>query len=511
VAHAPLRGSSRTDDKIAYVIFPLSMTQPTSNGSRSHEKAKSIESEEDAARIRRHLKEVIEGAAFKGSHRSGQFLRYIVEQAIAGRFESLKERVIGVNLFGRSPTYDTGDDAIVRVTASDVRRRLLQHYGRYGAKSEYRISLPVGSYHPEFTRTGDAALEHQLLGAEPSPEMPIPHPADPSSANSMAAPSADAVQFSLPRVPAQDPRIPATPSTGTVVRHATLLYVFAFACVIVFASAAATVLWTHPAILLSRSVRVNPWATFVRSPHLIQIITSDPNIAEIQGFTGGQLSVSDYANHNYFTGPNHLTPEEDAFCRITLRGDKATTVDTQIAAAIAQLAQSGSKRVVVHGARNVRLSDLRGDDNFIILGSPRSNPWFALFDDQLDFQFIFEPSLKQEYIRNLRPRNGEQARYVPTAPGWATGQSYAILAVVRNPNQNGNVVLIAGADGEGTEATGELITDPARLSTAIQSCGIRPDGPLHHFNMLLKLSTMAGSPDNVDVIACHTLPDGAGR
>jgi hypothetical protein len=73
------------------------------------------------------------------------------------------------------------------------------------------------------------------------------------------------------------------------------------------------------------------------------------------------------------------------------------------------------------------------------------------------------------------------------------------------------VVLIAGADGEGTEATGELITDPARLSTAIQSCGIRPDGPLHPFNMLLKLRTMAGSPDNVDVIACHTLPDGAGR
>src|ERR1019366_10410537 len=81
-----------------------------------------------------------------------QFLEYIILQAIAGQFDSLKERVIGMELFGRSASYDTGDDAIVRVTASDVRKRLLQHYGRFGATSEYRISLPSGSYIPEITR-----------------------------------------------------------------------------------------------------------------------------------------------------------------------------------------------------------------------------------------------------------------------------------------------------------------------------------------------------------------------
>ena len=58
----------------------------------------------------------------------------------------MKERVIGIKLFGRDPSYDTGEDAIVRVTASDVRRRLLQHYGKYGFTSEFRISLrlPAG-------------------------------------------------------------------------------------------------------------------------------------------------------------------------------------------------------------------------------------------------------------------------------------------------------------------------------------------------------------------------------
>src|ERR1700748_1853469 len=114
--------------------------------------ARIVETEQDVARLQQHLKEVVEGEAFKGSHRSGQFLTYIVEESIAGRFAGLKERVIGVKLFGRVPSCDTGEDAIVRVTASDVRKRLLQHYGKYGITSEFRISLPLGSYIPEITK-----------------------------------------------------------------------------------------------------------------------------------------------------------------------------------------------------------------------------------------------------------------------------------------------------------------------------------------------------------------------
>src|SRR5882762_1356934 len=128
------------------------MQLATPTDTRKAEIARIVQTEQDIASLQLHLQELIDGAAFKGSHRSGQFLRYIVEQAITGHFDSLKERLIGVELFGRSPSYNTGDDAIVRVTASDVRRRLLQHYGRYGSIAEYRISLPVGSYIPEITR-----------------------------------------------------------------------------------------------------------------------------------------------------------------------------------------------------------------------------------------------------------------------------------------------------------------------------------------------------------------------
>src|ERR1700761_66934 len=111
--------------------------------------AKIAETPEEIAFVRQHLQEVLASAAFRGSQRSAQFLKHIVEQSIAGSFDSLKERAIGIELFGRSPSYDTGEDAIVRVTASDVRKRLLQHYGKYGSPSELRLGLPLGSYVPE--------------------------------------------------------------------------------------------------------------------------------------------------------------------------------------------------------------------------------------------------------------------------------------------------------------------------------------------------------------------------
>src|SRR6201994_1197521 len=128
----------------------MQITAPTD--SRTSEIGKILETEKDIELLQQHLKEVIDGLAFKASQRSGQFLKYIVDQAIAGHFESLKERVIGIELFSRSPTYDTGEDAIVRVTASDVRKRLLQHYGKDGAPSEFRITLTPGSYIPEILR-----------------------------------------------------------------------------------------------------------------------------------------------------------------------------------------------------------------------------------------------------------------------------------------------------------------------------------------------------------------------
>jgi hypothetical protein len=63
--------------------------------------------------------------------------------------ESLKERSLGVEVFGRDPNYDTNQDPVVRSTAGEVRKRLAQYYLEAEHRDEIRISLPPGSYNPE--------------------------------------------------------------------------------------------------------------------------------------------------------------------------------------------------------------------------------------------------------------------------------------------------------------------------------------------------------------------------
>jgi hypothetical protein len=460
---------------------------------RETEIAKIAESKEDVAALQQHVTEIVEGAAFKGSHRSGQFLRHVVDQSIAGHFESLKERVIGMELFGRSPSYDTGEDAIVRVTASDVRKRLLQHYGRYGASSEIRLSLPLGSYIPEITRERHGEVR-QFDALEPHHEQPVPTHEAPVSTHDADThePFAVSPVAFLPE-----------PALRPGMRFARQLLPLGI-LLVVLNLAMWSVFWNRSSRTEAATRATFPWSALFNPARPTHLITSDPNIAQIQGITGAQISVSDYANHNYIPQPNKLTAEEDQFCRVVLRGD-TSLVDTPIAVNVAGMAQTNLTKIDVRAARSIQLSDLETDDNFVFLGSPRSNPWTALFSDQLDFRFAFDKATNQEIIQNVRPRPHELPAYIPTAPGWATGQSFALIALVRNPDQNGQVLLLAGANAEGTEAAGKFVTDLPRLASTLHGCGIQSSGQPQHFELLLRLNTMAGSPNNVDIVACHAL------
>src|SRR5580704_8800548 len=106
---------------------------------------------------------VLESEFFRGSKRSCLFLRHVVAIARSGRVEELKERTLGVELFGREPSYDTGEDAIVRVKANEIRRRLAQYNMTAGPGQKVRIELPPGSYVPQF---------HWVAGGEATPISP---------------------------------------------------------------------------------------------------------------------------------------------------------------------------------------------------------------------------------------------------------------------------------------------------------------------------------------------------
>jgi TolB-like protein/Flp pilus assembly protein TadD len=108
-------------------------------------------SSEQIGLVRLHLKNVMASHAFAGSKRSQDFLHLIVEHALQGEIDSLRERMIGAEMFGRPVDYDTGSDSVVRVKATEVRKRLTQYYFEAEEAPAVRIDLPSGSYMPRFT------------------------------------------------------------------------------------------------------------------------------------------------------------------------------------------------------------------------------------------------------------------------------------------------------------------------------------------------------------------------
>ena len=103
----------------------------------------------DPEAVREELQRVLASREFRTSRRCQDFLRYVVEITLAGSGDSLKERTIGIEVFGRPTSYEPNEDATVRVRAGEVRKRLGIYYSTNAAESVV-IDLPPGSYVPEF-------------------------------------------------------------------------------------------------------------------------------------------------------------------------------------------------------------------------------------------------------------------------------------------------------------------------------------------------------------------------
>jgi hypothetical protein len=104
----------------------------------------------EPAAIREQLNRLLESPLFRNSKRYPALLRHVVEATLEGRASELKERLLGVQVFGRPTDYDTNADPVVRTSAAEIRKRMAQYYLSVGHQAELRIELPLGSYVPEF-------------------------------------------------------------------------------------------------------------------------------------------------------------------------------------------------------------------------------------------------------------------------------------------------------------------------------------------------------------------------
>lgn len=108
----------------------------------------------DSAAIRAELEKLLASPMLANSRRLSRFLRYVVDAALAGESNRLKEYVIGVEVFDRDERYDPRVDSIVRVEASRLRAKLDEYYRHRGACDTVVISIERGGYAPVFDSRG---------------------------------------------------------------------------------------------------------------------------------------------------------------------------------------------------------------------------------------------------------------------------------------------------------------------------------------------------------------------
>ena len=123
--------------------------------------------------VTRQLTRVLESSAFHGSKRCQKFLQFAVDKALEGDVDSLKERTMAVEVFGRNADADLDHDSIVRVGAREVRKRLEHYYATEGTNDQIRIELPTGSYIPTFCAAGAVAAPEPTLPPAAVPERKV--------------------------------------------------------------------------------------------------------------------------------------------------------------------------------------------------------------------------------------------------------------------------------------------------------------------------------------------------
>ncbi|PWU06295.1 MAG: hypothetical protein C5B51_12655 [Terriglobia bacterium] len=141
------------------------------------ESAPGLVADDDAGRaaVLEQLERILASPLFKNSKRYPPFLRYVVEQTLNGHGDRIKERTLGVGLFGRDPDYDTNSDHAVRSTAGEIRKRIAQYYHQPGRQNEVVIDLPSGSYVPEFRFPAEPASA-PVMAAAPAADSTAPKP-----------------------------------------------------------------------------------------------------------------------------------------------------------------------------------------------------------------------------------------------------------------------------------------------------------------------------------------------
>ena len=396
----------------------------------SHSASWTQTSETERSLVRGQLERMLESPLFCHSKRYPKLLRYLVEQALEGNEALLKERTLGVSVFDRAPDYDTNQDTVVRLTASEVRKRIAQYYHQPEHAGELQIDLRAGSYVPVFRRPDASAVNGRAV--EASGETRVRD----SGAGSTASGVTERASYPAPQAGAS---VLEAGQAGARLRHG--IWWIAGAAGLLVAAAGAMVGWR--ADVAAHSANRQLWAPILSEPGQVQLVIADLS-----------ASVSAAAQHDR---------EEAAGLTNLLRmGEMVNYRDTLAQSGLVAFLAEHNKPYVLELSTQASYPDLQRGASVLVGGL--DNVWTMRVTDLLRFHFVRRGT---SYVFGIVDRQH------PDQGGWNVNmvqsfdhatEDYAIVARIFDETTGRPVLVVAGLGANGTNAAARFLLDSARTA-----------------------------------------------
>lgn len=410
------------------------------------------------------VERIAQSESFQKSMRLPSLLLYLARQTINGDRRKLTEQAIGQAVFGKSQRYDPAEDSSVRVYVRQLRLRLHEYYHSSGLHEELVVSIPKGGYALDFS----SASSLEILPSAP--------PADPPTNN-----------HSEPRFS----RTALLRCSCAALLALTLFFGFGW----------------YRATLMQAAVVPWPLSNMIHKGTSTTLVTADAGFA-LRMLGDQEVPLDSYIDRSYLQPilPKHMSENESIVLHYFDSSRITSDADVEAAAVISSLAGPYFDGLSIRSARDINANDL-SYGNFIFVGSKTSNPWVELLDSRMNFQIVENGPHGTRYVLNRDPHSGEKKIYQSESMGTlASGDDYAVIALLPAKTGTGSSLLLEGVRMEGTKAAIALLrsqTGRAKLQNKLTllNGGRTPQ----YFEALLHAQSVAGATISVDVIAARVL------
>lgn len=421
------------------------------------------------------LTRILASAPFHASKQSQDLLRYLVEKALTNRGEVLKERTIGIEVFGRKPTYSTADDPIVRSRAGEVRKRLAQYYQSEAALDcAIRIALQPFSYRPTFTIAPEADGKVKIL---------------PTQAEGPAASSESEAKHEEVDADTPIPRIANTAkhySWG--ISFAAVVGLFFLGWIVLFYPQRTELdLFWRPIFQSKKPVLIFTGTNSVYYP--VHYPDSDffrNNPVASEGQLSGLRDILPPLGEGQTLTSKDIEPNNDDYVQVE---DIAANVD------VARLLTAHRVGFELRSGSVASFEDFQ-DSSAVLIGA-FSNPSWAL-NLTGNLSYVFDRN------RNIRERGGQNRTWSTIRTSGSSEQAkvvedYSIVSKLLDSKTGNMRILIAGLTTCGTRAAADFVGDPSQMEK-LKSV---PKKPLENSNLQIVLHSKFVNcvPVSTDVVA----------